>query len=436
MRRSRPSLAVRAALLAAVLLSASTQVATAQEPRPSDTRRAPSEPDIAERTDPAVLSLVAEGLATDEAISQMQVQVHAGRADRDLPDRLREFYGGLSIDHADGASVMVGMTKMELASEVSEHFASYGVRIEVEQHQLTQVVLEDRSEELQQQVIGDESIEIGIGEIGVITIRYVEGKLTEEAKSVLIAAADDPDLFMVERVASVAPASEELCDWTGDIECDPPLRGSVRMNHPQTGPDPICSAGFNAEGRTNGLPFVLSAGHCAEAINNWSTQFEDESSHVIGSFVNSIDNFGTDAGIILVNNPAPFPVGWSFGQPWVTVHPTPPHPANESYVITDVVDAAFGMRVCATLGNQARTDCGTVDNTNFMGEDTGDLFRVTGICSRGGDSGSPYFSFNVAYGIHVAGDGYNGTNPTLCLWGAAEDDVEASGSMNVDIITN
>lgn len=196
-----------------------------------------------------------------------------------------------------------------------------------------------------------------------------------------------------------------------------------------TGGGLICTAGFIARSRSDNKPYVLTAGHCDDTSANWSTQFADESAHVIGPFHNSDYSSTIDAGIIRVNNPS----GWSFGWPLVTVDPTGGQTENENYVIERTFRAGLHDRVCATLGNSARTDCGEVTDT-YVGEGypTG-LFQVSGLCTEGGDSGSPYFAYNAAHGIHSVGDGVSGISG--CRWGRAEHATEAAQAMNVYIVT-
>ncbi len=190
----------------------------------------------------------------------------------------------------------------------------------------------------------------------------------------------------------------------------------------------ICSAGFIARSLSDGKPYVLTAGHCDDGAGYWQTRFANGETHAIGPFHNSRNNLVTDAGIIRVNNPS----GWNFGSPFVTVDPTGGEPAHETYVINDVLNPGLNDRVCATLGNTARTDCGEVTDNNVSDGTTDGLFEVNGLCTDGGDSGSPYFASHVAYGVHSSGDGVSGT--TGCLFGRAEHALEASSQMNVYIV--
>jgi hypothetical protein len=54
------------------------------------------------------------------------------------------------------------------------------------------------------------------------------------------------------------------------------------------------------------------------------------------------------------------------------------------------------------------------------------------LCLRGGDSGSPYFAFHNAYGIHITSE--EGAN--CGEWGKGDQALEAANYMNVYILQN
>lgn len=238
----------------------------------------------------------------------------------------------------------------------------------------------------------------------------------------------DVELFAATQaqLEQIAISREEACDFTGNIECDPPLRGSVWISGPAAR---VCSAGFNAVSRSDLKPYVLTAGHCDRGSGNWITDFANDDDHIIEPFHNSRNDFETDVGILRVNNPD----GWAFGWPLITVDPTGGFAAEENYTIDRVVNPGLLDRVCTTMGNSARTNCGNVTDTYVTGGGTGGLFEVNNLCTEGGDSGSPYFSNHTAYGVHSAGDAVTGTSG--CQFGRAEHATEAASRMNVIILT-
>ncbi len=384
--------------------------------------------------DPAVRSLVAEyDLDTRRAQLQMETQIAAGRAEADLPPRLLEVYAGRSIDHTDGANVTVGVIDETAASEMRNHFMRHGVPdIGIRSVTMSQSMLIDTIATIANQLRASRAdgseplIGIGLTELGLITIRIAPGELNETEQTVVQAARVRPELYKIQEVEEIETGQPESCDFTEDIECDPPLRGSVRI----TGGGLICTAGFIARSRSDDRPYVLTAGHCDDKTpTSWSTQFADESSHIIGPFHNSDSSSTIDAGILRVVNPD----GWSFGWPLVTVDPSGGQTQNENYIIERTFRASLHDRVCATLGNSARTDCGEVTDT-YVGEGYPmGLFQVSNLCTGGGDSGSPYFAYNAAHGIHSVGDAVSGTSG--CKWGRAERAIEAAQAMNVYIVT-
>lgn len=247
-----------------------------------------------------------------------------------------------------------------------------------------------------------------------------------EAQLVALALAS-PEAFQLVFVDVMPTPVVEACSFTAVIICDPPLRGGVRLLSNDR--SNACSAGFLARSRTDGKPYVLTAGHCnVEGPQNWITNFSDTEPHAIGPFHNSRYDTTVDAGVLRVNNP----VGWEFGRPWITVDPSAGQAVREAYPIYRVLNPGLHDRVCATLTVTSRTDCGDVESTNRAGDLTLGVFEVDRICSNFGDSGGPYFADNVAYGVHHAGDGVPGT--TGCLFGLAEHAIEAATSMNVYIL--
>lgn len=99
---------------------------TDEDPEPaSDAEEGgPNEPG----KDPAVVSLMDDyGISRSQAISQMEAQVGAGRAERELPARLAAVFAGRAIHHDQGGLIVVTMTDRGLADAMREHFASHGV---------------------------------------------------------------------------------------------------------------------------------------------------------------------------------------------------------------------------------------------------------------------------------------------------------------------
>lgn len=346
----------------------------------------------------------------------------------EMPTHLLGVFSGRQILHDRGGHVVVGLTDPARSENMRQHYATAGVHdIEMRFFAATQAQIVTEAEVAQAQLLSSRAeherpmVDVGVSTLGHVTVRVASGPLNAVEAGVVARARATPSLYQVIEVEEIIVSKEEACDFVDDIECDPPLRGSVKMHTP-TG----CSVGFNVRSRFDNKPYVLTAGHCRNAgIGPWVTDFADDSDHVIGSFHNWRSDAETDVGIIAVDNPA----GWSFGWPLITVDGTGGYHQNESYVIERVLEPLLGDRVCFTGGNSARTDCGSVSDisTSGGGYRTTGLFKVSDLCTMGGDSGSPYFSLNTAYGIHSGGIGG-------CGGGVAEHATEAEYRMNVEII--
>lgn len=421
-------------LLLTLTLALATQAASATPESSADSVGEDGEPTNDPAKDPAVVSLVNDlGVSTSQAISQMETQVAAGRAERDMPPGLAAVFSDREIQHSQGGNVVVAMTDRRNADAMRDHFASYGVSdIDIRIVQHTNHHLDATAEDMQRRLRNARKPQdtthaaVGRASLGTVTVEFVDGPMNATEEEVLSEARADPDTFTVIEVDHIDTGELDACDRMDNIECDPPLRGSVWMFNNDVG---TCSAGFNVRSSSDAKPYVLSAGHCDQATSSWYTRFADGSNHFIGPFHNSIWNSTADTGILQVDNPS----GWQFGKPWITVNPNGDgHTANDSYVISDVQNPSKGDRACVTAGNFPATTCGTVTDTLTPGSTTGGLFRVSeDLCLMSGDSGSPYFSFGVAYGTHI--ESQSGAN--CGEWGKAEHARESEDLMNVYILT-
>lgn len=386
-------------------------------------------------TDPAVESLIAElGISTDQAIVQMENQVAAGAAEKELPEDLRAVYGGRRIDHRDGGQVTIAVSDESKVDALRTHFAEFGLgEIGIVESNASLDELRDQAGSMQVRLIEAAPVEqrnltVDLTTLGRLTVHYEEGKLNAVEDAILDEAQGSLQLFDVVAVDEIRrPGPNDACDRTDNIECDPPFRGSIRFHRSGTTGTSICTAGFNARSKTDLKGYVLTAGHCDEDSADRITLFADNSVHVIGAFHNSMNNTQSDTGIIRVNNES----GWDFGWPYITVNDqNGGHTANDLYSISHVHDPGFQDRVCLTGGNFPATSCGDVWSTSSPGSGTADLFIAAGICAMGGDSGGPYFSYGVAYGIHITSD--PGANCNEVVW--AEHVIEAADRMGVRVM--
>jgi hypothetical protein len=400
---------------------------------------APSELD--RRSDPSVESLVREfDIDEEQAMAQMEVQIAAGRAEQDLPESLAVGYAGRRIEHERSGRVTLAVSSPALEAGIVEHFMSYGLS-EVDvvsaslNHDQLDALVEARQSELADVTLdeADRRIAFSRSTLGRITVEVASSELTEGEARLLDSARAAPEVYEIVDVGELdRPVKEVDCDRYGNIECDPPLRGSIRVRHLKNdGQIGVCTHGFNVYSRSDAKPYVLVAGHCYTNSAAWYTLFSNGNRGDIGHFHNWREDAETDTGIISIASPT----DWQTGRNWITVNPNyGGHTANDRYLITGILSPGQGDRVCLTAGNYPATTCATVTSTNSSASGTNGLFKTdSALCSMGGDSGGPYFSYGVGYGIHIAG---SPAGRSCGKVGYAEHLTEATSRMNVFVYTS
>lgn len=144
----------------------------------------------------------------------------------------------------------------------------------------------------------------------------------------------------------------------------------------------ICSVGFVME--RDGVPYVLTAGHCTAGLPTWQDIGPSAASEFPGTDYGLVRDDEADAAgdVDLYDGTA---------QP-----------------ITSVGTAAVGERVCAS-GQTTKVTCGqvtAVDVTVDYGD--GDVVRgliATNVHTDHGDSGGPLFDGSIGLGVVSGGDG-------------------------------
>jgi hypothetical protein len=219
-------------------------------------------------------------------------------------------------------------------------------------------------------------------------------KLTEGQRT-LVAEARQRLAGLLVLTDSVGDATPRACAYP---YCDPPLRGGIRINHPNAG----CTGAFIAKSKVDDKLYQFTAGHCAYLnYTNWSTRFTNNSVHVIGPVWTWWWYSGGDMAILRINNVP----GWN-PQPWVLVTNGPDTTANSTYPIKSDKLSVLGMRICTTGAYYGRSDCGYVTQLNVTATYGGVTVKKLGrgsFCGTGGDSGAPMYAKHVAYGLQVAG---------------------------------
>lgn len=367
----------------AVVLLGQAASATTSQSIPDRTDEIPEYPNDPTKA-PSVLSLKDDyDLSTRQAIDQMETQVAAGTADRNLPSHLREVYSGREIHHDNGARVVVSMTDQSRAEDMRNHFASYGISdigLQIVKHterQLTATAKAMQRRLLKSRTPSDVKVQVSRGTArGKLTVKFVDEPMNPTAKDVLSEAQSKPGMFAVSEVDHIERGGKpEACDRDGDIACDAPLRGSVWM-HPPIDDSP-CSAGFNVKSETDDKPYVLTTGHCDDgATDSWYAKLSNGFTKNIGPWHNSEWSTEVDSGILRVDDPS----GWDFGKPWITVNPNEGgYTADDAYGISKVAtydETDPGDRVCVTAGNFPATTCGDVVDNCISGYKTECLFKV------------------------------------------------------------
>ncbi|MFJ3673036.1 S1 family peptidase [Streptomyces sp. NPDC090106] len=154
-----------------------------------------------------------------------------------------------------------------------------------------------------------------------------------------------------------------------------------------TGGGGRCSLGFNVV--KGGEPYFLTAGHCTEAISEWS-----DSSGVIGT--NETSSFpDNDYGLVKYTSEVEHPSEVNLYD-------------GSAQEITGAADATVGMSVTRS-GSTTQVHDGTVTGldatVNYGNGDIVNGLIQTDVCAEPGDSGGSLFSGSSAVGLTSGGSG-------------------------------
>lgn len=341
-----------------------------------------------------------------QAEESLEVQDSVSEADvvSGLEERLGESYAGIWFDNekdeyvvpllpdASGATVNSEFAQADLGSaefRTSQAQSSW-TDLEEAQAEIDAVLLPRIEEGLVQTSLDPRT--------NAVVIKHVGGADASTLSDVQRLAASSS--VKVEIQASEAESLE------GDLEactkpfCGSPLRGGVEIFNPSN-PESGCTAGFPAVGK-NGAKYLLTAGHCVEdypgAPQNlsWSSKDNTLQSHAIGAIEQWEHTNLADWAKINASGS-----WWDTGS-WPTK--VAYWGTNNEYPITGEAASLVGTYACHS-GAVSGTTCGSVTALNVthdfgLGARQG-LTELSGACSSGGDSGGPYFSGNIAVGIHI-----------------------------------
>ncbi|MGK2932312.1 MAG: hypothetical protein ACSLFD_06035 [Solirubrobacterales bacterium] len=185
-------------------------------------------------------------------------------------------FSGRRIFHEDSARVVVAISDEAMAPAFRQHYATYGVDVEITPAALDQAAVESMIDEINDAVRSSRAAEqeplVRASEPvpGFLTVTVGRGQLTEVERQVVDAAHRAPDRYRVEFTDHLPHGVETACDYTPDINCDTPLRGSVRISRDNATHTPNCTASFVVRSRVDDASYVLTAGHCRETDDVWA----------------------------------------------------------------------------------------------------------------------------------------------------------------------
>jgi sugar lactone lactonase YvrE/phosphodiesterase/alkaline phosphatase D-like protein len=179
--------------------------------------------------------------------------------------------------------------------------------------------------------------------------------------------------------------------------CDKPLRAGVFLgmyNGPKT-----CTAGFKAIGNTFGNRFMLTAGHCGVAWNDWESRDGSNESHYIGE-VDAATYPGGDWAAIRVKGTGKW---WEEGTSWPSEVIF--WGGNQHIPITYEGSSYVGQYVCHS-GIIHGSSCGFVTGFDITQtyDDGGTVHHLTKVEGNElwveeGHSGGPIWAGNTALGL-------------------------------------
>jgi hypothetical protein len=357
----------------------------------------------------------AEGFAKERGISEAEArrrmawQLVAPDLDEKLQSDLGTRYAAVWIDIRDGDRVKIGVAG-PIDSQVKTIVRNATVAVGLSEFDTVQVRRSMNELSANNTWLADEisrvntgaAVSLGAGirtDLNAVQLSIpTTGTLTAAQKELItLAQARFGDGLVFGQTSGVFRTMACAAPY-----CDKPLRGGVKINHPDT----WCTAGFMAQSKVDTKKYVVTAGHCARGNGSgWSSKTTALTTVPIGPVHRWIfDTFIGDMAIIRIDDPSS--TGWS-PQPWVYVtwglHTT----ENTAYHISSDKMSIVGMRICTTGAATRMSNCGRVTELGFTATLDGWLsmrnLGRTSNCGKGGDSGAPMFASHVAYGILVGG---------------------------------
>lgn len=373
------------------------------------------------------------GIDAPEAHKRLHWQATTQDFPATLQAVLGDDFGGTWIEQSDGGRIKIGVTSTSHDGKLSRLLEARGA------NDYTDIVYVEYSDaDLHREVSrlswslsdananADLVMSVGIDhEANRVVLDVPRLEARTHAQQDFIEAIGGSELVTLRNEAG-PPLRRHSCSGNA---CNPPLRAGVKIRLPSVRE---CTSGFTARSRSDGLPYLFTAGHCLQShhTTTWDTwtpgpqtwrQIGRRHNHVFGN------NQG-DFGIIRVNDGT----YWN-PRAWLLLYDGPDSTRNTRYVVQRTSLSRKGMRICYS-GAFSGSRCGEVDKlgdsvTDKNGITTVGLGRFHGAgCGLPGDSGGPTFSYGTAYGLLVGRrntpilgcrlyyQGINGAASTMNVW--------------------
>lgn len=367
-----------------------------------------------------------------EADQRLSLQARASDIVEQLRGSLGSAYAGVWFDNERGEFVVPVIgdeSRTSVAGEMADDTIGAG-RYRLEQAQHTWKELEATQDVLNKELRG------------LFELSLVKTGLDARSNSVVVELAGAVPRSKVAEIASLAGAqpvsvevvqsaeerfrySAQTCGWVGRRRCDTPLHAGVEI---VSGNLTRCTSAFPVRRNGDGVPFLLTAGHCVKGSGtyayNWFAWTYNETQLTIGPGHTYIyATADTDGGLIAASGSTWVEQGgW---HDYLVVWGPPSNPGaiqNPGLVITGSASSYAGLYACHS-GRTTGSSCGTVQKTGVKvtysgGEKLERMVELYGACGEGGDSGGPVYSGSTALGVWSGG--MTGCNTTHYYSGVPE----------------
>lgn|GEM_PF-1873569 len=408
--------------LKVVLLTAVGGCSAPTSQEPSEPRSGEVAPILTEPSDWEAI-----GLARERKISPLEARqrLHWQALGLALQDRaaaeLGEDFAGVWIEPNDGDRVKVGVTRAAAAPAALRIARAVGLNEGVDQIQVRYSLTE-----------------LAEAKSWIATELHRVNKGAAKTLKVSVRTDDNVVALALPTDATLTPAQRELVDtaqtrfgdrvalhtFSGNVtstacvypNCDPPLRGGVRIETPLLGGTNVerCTGAFIARSKVDSKLYQFTAGHCfvtLPPIFGDTVGFRsDGSTLTIGPVHHAIWGSDGDAAIVEISSPD----SWhpqnrilvTAGPGFDGVNGTN---ADSNYDITATGWSIIGQRICISGERFGSSNCGRVTDLDVSYTGTNGSFEVdvdnageASFCAKRGDSGAPIFASHTAFGINNA----------------------------------